>query len=203
MVDKCVELIKNDEKYLYYINKIQQTKEKSFFHYFFWPALISAITMVVILLWLFNDRNHASEQTANTSGPEESIHEPLILSDSTGMDTNAISQTNDTILFPENALIDLEEDNIKNEAEPVNNTGQPEKIGPSCVIIVGAFKNASNANRMIKRITSKGYVVYSGTHNGFKRVGITYDCSTIDPAVFRIKVREQFNSQAWHLHDTI
>jgi cell division septation protein DedD len=195
--------VKHDETYLYNLKKIQQPKEKSFFHALFWPALISVITILVILLWLFNDRNRVAEQAANTSVMEDDVHEPLILSDTTAMDTTAVSQANDTVLFPENGLIDLVEDSNLNEAGVVIHQGQPEKIGPSCVIIVGAFKNSANANRMIKRITSKGYVVYSGTHKGFRRVGIIYDCSSIDPAVFKIKVREEFKSQAWHLHDTI
>ena len=73
----------------------------------------------------------------------------------------------------------------------------------TCVVVIGAFKQQSNADRMIKRISAQGYNTYREYKNGMNRVGISYDCEHSDPDTFRAKVKKQFNKDAWHLHDTL
>jgi len=197
----------HDKDYLFNLTKGYQTKEKSTSNRFLWPILLAVITIFVIGLWFLSDRSSVSEHKVATNEMEEPFTEPIISHDSFETEIDQNSFQTDTALFQENDLMESEENaaasDNKSKSIIDQSSVKSEKIGPSCVIIVGAFKKAANANRMIKRITAKGYIAYSGTHNGLKRVGITYDCSTIDPVVFKVKVREQFSRYAWHLHDTI
>jgi hypothetical protein len=195
----------HDKDYLFNLTKGYQTKEKSSFNSFLWPILISAITILVIVLWFLSDRSTASANKESGTEMNKASDEQIITSDSFETDIDKITFHTDTALFPEKDLVEPDGNpkESKSESIPDKLSVKSEPIGPSCVIIVGAFRYSSNANRMLKRLSAKGYVTYSGKHNGLQRVGITYDCSTNDPIIFKAKVREQFNKQAWHLHDTI
>lgn len=195
----------HDKDYLFNLTKGYQTKEKSSFNSFLWPILISAITILVIVLWFLSDRSTASANKESGTEMNKASDEQIITSDSFETDIDKITFHTDTALFPEKDLVEPDGNpkESKSESIPDKLSVKSEPIGPSCVIIVGAFRYSSNANRMLKRLSAKGYVTYSGKHNGLQRVGITYDCSTNDPIIFKAKVRERFNKQAWHLHDTI
>lgn len=195
----------HDKDYLFNLTKGYQTKEKSSFNSFLWPILISAITILVIVLWFLSDRNTAFTHKVSGTEMNKPSDEQIIASDSFETEIDKITFQTDTALLPEKDLVEPDGNpkESKFESIPDKSSVKSEPIGPSCVIIVGAFRYSSNANRMLKRLSAKGYVTYSGKHNGLQRVGITYDCSTIDPLIFKAKVREQFNKQAWHLHDTI
>ena len=195
----------HDKDYLFNLTKGYQTKEKSSFNSFLWPILISAITILVIVLWFLSDRSAAFTHKVSGTEMNKASDEQIITSDSFETDIDKITFQTDTALFPEKDLVEPDGNpkESKFESIPDKSSVKSEPIGPSCVIIVGAFRYSSNANRMLKRLSAKGYVTYSGKHNGLQRVGITYDCSTNDPIIFKAKVREQFNKQAWHLHDTI
>jgi len=195
----------HNENYLYHLSKVSPSQKKSGFYYYLWPLLISAVVFTVILLWLFSNRSTVAVLRNDTIQKDKPISENPVSADITVADTFDTSYITDTVLFKEGEASEAE---IENNAEKsIANKGESpdeiKNIGPSCVIIVGAFKNSTNANRMLKKIAKKGYNSYSGSYNGFKRVGITYDCSTIDPAIFKLKIRQEFNNQAWHLHDTI
>lgn len=197
----------HDKDYLFNLTKGYQTKERSSFNSFLWPILVSVITIFVILLWFLSDRSTASANKESGSEIKNPTGEQIIASDSFETDIDKITFQTDTALFPEKDFVEPDGNtnqiNNKSESGQGQSMTKGEPIGPSCVIIVGAFRHSSNANRMLKRLSANGYITYSGTHNGLQRVGITYDCSTIDPILFKAKVREQFNKQAWHLHDTI
>ena len=195
----------HDKDYLFNLTKGYQTKENSSFNSFLWPILISAITILVIVLWFLSDRSTASANKESGTEMNKASDEQIITSDSFETDIDKITFHTDTALFPEKDLVEPDGNpkESKSESIPDKLSVKSEPIGPSCVIIVGAFRYSSNANRMLKRLSAKGYVTYSGKHNGLQRVGITYDCSTNDPIIFKAKVRERFNKQAWHLHDTI
>ncbi|MFZ1558715.1 MAG: hypothetical protein WAT37_02265 [Saprospiraceae bacterium] len=197
----------HDKDYLFNLTKGYQTKENSSFNSFLWPILISAITILVIVLWFLSDRSAAFTHKVSGTEMNKPSDEQIIASDSFETDIDKITFQTDTALFPEKDLVEPDGNTnpIDNKYESVNGQTNAKngQIGPSCVIIVGAFRYSSNANRMLKRLSAKGYVTYSAMHNGLQRVGITYDCSTNDPIIFKAKVREQFNKQAWHLHDTI
>jgi hypothetical protein len=73
----------------------------------------------------------------------------------------------------------------------------------SCVIIIGAFKEQSNASRLIQKIKRKGYQVYSSNDTGLQRVGVKYDCKAINPDSFKAKIQTAFDKNAWDLKDNL
>lgn len=188
--------IKHDDDYLYGLNgmTVPTAKNPSYTRYW-WPIAIGILTSCVIIYWCLSDsktnQNHLNQQQivpeVDTMIPSNSE----VLADTT-MQTDSLG-------YSDHTTIDIAIDN--NDAAI---TSQPTSLHTSpCVVIVGAFKNDQNADKLLKKIASHGFKPYTAHHNGLQRIGIAYDCESIDPDTFKSKIQKTFNMQAWHLHDTI
>jgi len=72
-----------------------------------------------------------------------------------------------------------------------------------CIVIVGAFGNTANADKMISKLQNLGYKTYSSNGQGLTRVGLYFECGINDQEQFKSKIRKQIAYDAWFLHDTM
>ncbi len=192
----------HDEAYLYELQKSQSYREKpSFLSQYLWPMTIGLVAIFVILFWLFSPKTPQQIENLNqeTDIPKIDVVDTLIAEDT--ITDNDFTKA-DTSTF---VASDLKKNHqTPSTAKPSDESKPIVKVhADQCVIIVGAFKNATYAKRMEKSISKKGYQVYSSDHQGLKRVGIRFDCKETSPDDFKAKIRTQFNREAWSLSDTI
>ncbi len=208
-------IIKHDEDFTHYLKQpIQKSVGKSL-HSLLWPALLAIFVSVIIIMWLASRLNHTNENSEKT---EQNISKDI------ENDANAIYEKIDSSLLEQkdNDPVVKEAETIKtvispkdpkkiikskvnapviNEAEDtINSKSKESRI---CVIIVGAFIDSSNAEKLTKKVRLAGYDVFRQESNGVKRVGIRYDCTTTNSETFKSKVKKTFTSEAWQLHDTL
>ncbi len=67
-----------------------------------------------------------------------------------------------------------------------------------CTIIVGAFKQGDNAEKMKQKILKEGYPIFEEKHNGLTRVGVILECDQQEPEIAKAAARK-FNQEAWLL----
>lgn len=172
---------------------------------YLWPILIGLITLLVIIGWFVTrdgiaDRSVVVEEVTKT----EILHDTILNDDSLLAEIDSMLEKS---VDSQNGL-DTPATVIKKSEPPIsqpiaeNDIASPTPM-KECIVIVGAFKKNQNADKLVKRINAKGYKTYTQMHNGLKRVGISYDCLSKNPDMFKSKVQKQFNKDAWHLHDTI
>lgn len=203
--------IRHDEDYLFRLSTPQKTQEVSSFKSYLWPSLIGLFVLAIILLWLLSAKKPTSVIT-NT------VEEPTTILPNSN--ESIITDTIVSIMDMDTMESKWQEKNITNQPDTSkNSTNKDGKSGKSksseeikehdyesnnsCIVIVGAFKDTANANKLLKSIASRGYKTFSSNYNGLRRVGVTYDCTTTNPETFKIQIRKVFNKDAWHLHDTL
>lgn len=76
-------------------------------------------------------------------------------------------------------------------------------IREGCVVIVGTFEDEHNAIAMLAEIEFYGYNTYQELNGGMYRVGVIYDCLSMDLEDFLIEIRNKFASNAWYLRPSI
>lgn len=86
-------------------------------------------------------------------------------------------------------------------AQTLTTNTQTHPLSDECVIIVGSFKNHKNASKLQKMISKKGYQAYVADYNGFRRIGVKFDCKNQDPEVFKLEIRQKINKDAWLLDE--
>lgn len=194
--------IVHDEEYLYNLAKSQSSKDKSSFtSQFLWPFIIALVTLFVILFWIFSPKPGQINTIQKPIKDEAELVDTSWVEDTiTTIDYNNVD-TLITALDKEKQEKQTSSNKDLNAVEEINNNLKSED--ENCIIIVGAFKNTVNAQRMIKNITQKGYQTFTSEHQGLKRVGVRYNCQNISPEAFKAKMRAQFNNEAWSLSDTI
>jgi hypothetical protein len=198
-----VKNIIHDEAYLYELQKSQSYREEpSFLSQYLWPMTIGLVALIVILFWLFSPKTLQLKENLNqkTDIPKLDVIDSLLAEDTIITDNDFTKSDSSTLVAS-----DLKK-NLQNPTteKPLDESKPIGKVQvDQCVIIVGAFKNATYAKRMEKSISKKGYQVYSSEHQGLKRVGVRFDCKETSPDDFKAKIRTQFNREAWSLSDTI
>lgn len=86
-------------------------------------------------------------------------------------------------------------------SKPTTSNTQADISSDECVIIVGSFKNHKNASKLQKMISKKGYQAYVSDYNGFRRIGVKFDCKNQDPEAFKLEIRKNINKDAWLLEE--
>jgi cell division septation protein DedD len=82
-------------------------------------------------------------------------------------------------------------------------TKQPEKQDPTastnepCFVVVGAFSNASNVERMVERIEAMGYTASQIKGGGLTRVAIQTSCDPSQLQTVLNTARSSINPEAW------
>ncbi len=172
---------------------------------YIWPILLALLTMIVIIGWfLSGDGNVAYSDVVEEGKKTEISHTTVLNDDSLLTEIDAILEKSEvTPNIKDTSTVIVEKTDAPAEIDSKGKINQPIPSLKTCIVIVGAFKNENNANKLIKRINSKGYKTYTQMHNGLKRVGISYDCVAKNPDLFKSNIQKQFNKDAWHLHDTI
>ena len=198
---KKAEHVVHDDNYLFNLqNSYATTSDVSSSQGLLWPSLIALGTILIILCWFFCPKSIPSaSSSAQTVIPQESV---------TTIVTDTITASTESVITKDSTSTEtMSRDSIgaqildDNSALPKVSTKS--KSAGECVVIVGAFKNKANANKMVRLIKAKGYHSYQQSHEGLQRVGISYNCASTDPDAFKTKVRTIFNKDAWHLQDTI
>ncbi|MBK9254671.1 MAG: SPOR domain-containing protein [Saprospiraceae bacterium] len=108
----------------------------------------------------------------------------------------------------ETKIIDPIGSDTASEANKVDASGLvPEKQNNNqtgeCIIIVGAFSNDGNAQKMLQKVEKAGYVPFSQENNGLTRVGMTFECNESDLTDSMISMRKKFTRDAWYLKPSI
>lgn len=118
----------------------------------------------------------------------------------------ALSPSPVTTTDPQNEFDDeepeLDEDNAfvtGNLGELVDTEGATRVPGlKEAIVIIGSFKDDSNAEKQIQAIFSDGYEAYSDQPNGVTRVGIRLGYETEDQLQEQLKViQARYNKKAW------
>lgn len=95
----------------------------------------------------------------------------------------------------------------KEQLNDVQKSPDPANLDPStsdgCIIIVGAFKDDNNANKLMQKLVNEGYKPYVGSVNGLKRVGISFDCEKRNPDSFKNVIKSTIAKDAWQLKETL
>ncbi|MBK9734541.1 MAG: SPOR domain-containing protein [Saprospiraceae bacterium] len=205
---------KDNDKYLGMNSSQNQHKAEKYFSKFWTfigPALIAIFAGIMIILWFLSDPKTGSEININSASNDslQIIDKKINLSDDDILESIDSIMEKDSIQYFKSTQEEISniESNRSVSADGgknvFKNLSEETKADKTCVVIIGAFKQRSNADKMIKKITSQGYRTYRELKNGMNRVGISYDCVHNDPDMFKAKVKKQFNKDAWHLHDTL
>ncbi|MBK8700170.1 MAG: hypothetical protein IPN29_11825 [Saprospiraceae bacterium] len=76
-------------------------------------------------------------------------------------------------------------------------------VGPNvtmpCVIITGSFKKAKYVLLMTERLQKLGYDVYTEETDSTTRVGLKYDCGSMDPDSLLSLIRTKVEKKSWIL----
>ncbi|MEN0048063.1 MAG: SPOR domain-containing protein [Bacteroidota bacterium] len=146
-----------------------------------WAIPLIVLLTLVALIFMFKDnifgnQNSATEETEQSARVNES---PIA----------ALEEPQDTVV----------EEYTDKGVEPIDvEAATPPPNQQIKKIVVGAFKDQTNASKLARKIQLKGYIPFSENRNGKRYVGITYayeSRSDLNRALANIK--KQFNKDAW------
>ncbi len=208
-------IIKHNETFQYYLKQPITKIHNAEFYSLLWPILIAIITILSILFWVISRSNetYTTHEVINSiskvagKSSVESIYQKI--------DSNISNQKQSENKIDSETLITEEVKDLPSHSKKPNRPDAPiinqsEFIENSkadeikkCIIIIGAFSDIKNADKLAVEASSKGYEVFRQNANGMNRVGIRYNCEKKNTEMFRSKIREIFNEKAWYLHDTL
>jgi hypothetical protein len=162
--------------------------------WFYWlPFVILGVIAIASLFYFLKDNQ------LNTSFENE-----IILDEKNNLNE---LQNNDTIttIYNQNEKVgegsETGEAIQKIEEEPIVNTKT--HTVKNCIIITGSYQQSKSSLKMIEKLQSKGYQVYTEQHNNFTRVGISFDCENIDLKEYIYEIRNTISKDAWYLIPSI
>ena len=75
----------------------------------------------------------------------------------------------------------------------------PDILKNGCVIIVGTYRNDTNAQSAYRTIETKGYTPYIENFQEMHRVGVLFDCASQDLDLYLSQVQKDISTNAWFL----
>lgn len=190
------ESLNHQEDYLFRLNNpYLEKKDKNRYSQYYGPILLGLFLLVFIMFWFLKPTSVNHEKSKPTSAViAENLPE---VSPDNVMTQDSAFETKEFYEIPENNTLEKnkDEETAKSIEETVTYT--------ECVLIVGSFKYSRNSKRMIETLQKDGYQTYTEIHNGFKRVGLIYDCQAQHPDSFKEEMRNEAFPGAWNLHDTL
>lgn len=142
----------------------------------------------------------------------EANNEKQLITNEAQEDTTTISQLNtkedtiesvsDTTASPTTEKISIKEIEIKQpkHSDTQINNSNDASISSNCVIVVGAFSLADNADKLKRALIKKGYPAYTFFRKGNKVVGIKQSCDDTKAINKMLKqIQAKYNSSAWIL----
>lgn len=143
------------------------------------------------------------ESTSAESKEEaEEMDEPIISEDSLSKeDQKAIineagEEVEDTITAdPKEYNVSPSDEKITDDKNEPSNIIEENNYG--CIVIIGAFKERKNADKLQARIKNKAYPVYSGINKGYFVVGVNTSCDRKISIPLLKKLKKEFKTNAW------
>ncbi|MEM8526861.1 MAG: HU family DNA-binding protein [Bacteroidota bacterium] len=162
---------------------VVETEETERSPIFRWAVPLIAVLTLAALIFMFKDQlfGNQNKQKENTEDQVRVNEAPIA----------ALEEPQDTI---------IEEYTSKGEEQIDVESATPPPNQRVKKIVVGAFKDQTNAGKLARKIQLKGYVPFSESRNGKRYVGITYPYES--DAEFRsalANIKKQFNKDAWVL----
>ncbi len=153
--------------------------------------LLAALWLIFLLLVLWPDRK--KEKPASHPVPVL----PDSLPDKPSEDTTLVSATPDTAITAADSSSDFQNEVLVQD----HNVAEidQEVRGKTCVIIVGSFQRAQNADRMKKKVRRDGYEPYTEAYGSFTRVGIKFNCLDRDLQQVLAELKLKYHPQSWVL----
>lgn len=164
-------------------------------------AALSGVLLLLVglpfVFWLLNPKYTTPDvQTASHLGSVfniTTITEPAtpveIEPDTTTTNTNIIADSNKTL----------------DPAWMHDSTEVAKKVDTKAntyVIVIGAFSDPANAQRVLRRLEKEGYFPDLATTNkGLQRIGIQITCAESELKLHLKDIRKKFNEQAWVIKD--
>lgn len=109
----------------------------------------------------------------------------------------------DEVITPKNN-IESNRNNRPTKKRQVKSTAQ--KAAPTasnssgqCLIMIGAFENMSNSERLIQKLNLDGFEVYQGSEGGLKTVGVRCPCIGERQAIVLSRIRRDYNREAYFI----
>lgn len=199
-VPASAEGIKHEESFLSDINRHRTVHKSSNKDQYLLPWLAILTVLVFIAYWFWQSNSTLVVPTVVDKTPVVTIIDTLSKEDTISDLDMTVSPPaiEEEVFMPEEPTSTTSEGQA---TEPQTTNKQPDLLSDECVIIVGSFKNHKNASKLQKLITKKGYQAYVADFNGFRRVGVKFDCKTQDPEAFKIEMRKKINKDAWLLDE--
>lgn len=205
-------LIRHDETFISDINKKRVIENPSALSKYWLPILTSLVVTGFIIFWLIRpDTTVLPPKSVEVQPPQKIAHVEVLPAEDTITD-NDLYIDDKTPEMPMAEPVPLKINPEKPEKKPGSEKSKtitstksvqtiPSLKGSECVVIVGAFKNHNNAVKLKSLIHKKGYQAYEADNGGLRRVGIRFDCSKTDAALFKEEIRSKINKDAWLLDE--
>lgn len=169
-------------------------------------ALTVALIAVAIIILFFLVRScyQSSNYSSDNLGDGDTIGLSVPESDNSSpiAEATSLRDSNKTLAYEDSitqkGLQDSDQESHWTEG------GQALDQITECIVILGVFHNAANADRMIIRLEDMGYSMYKGINpEGLTRVGFTFDCSETNLEEYIREVRKNMSPKAWYLSPSI
>lgn len=163
-----------------------------------WPWIVGAILLIGALSILT-----VKMCSTDNSDVYKSIDStPVVEVEKTGNEEEmtigneaAVMETDDAEAEP---ISDHQE---SNDEEEILSTVAANDSSNDCIVIVASMQNQNNIDRLIKKVQSKGYQLYTESHGAYTRVGVSINCSDL-PGSYKEYIRNvsnDFQVNAWSL----
>lgn len=159
------------------------------------------ILWLIFLALLFWPEQKPTATTAETTTEQDSSDllnhdDSLVLGILPAPDTNIAVDSN--ISPPDTVLVDHQVGETIIQQANMDSLSK-ELTHKDCIIIIGSFLKAGNADRLASKVSENHFEVYRGSYKDFHRVGIRFDCMQHDLRSLLDSLKKQFHPHAWVL----
>lgn len=158
-----------------------------------------------------NEKNHDPVKQGRIN--QAPIFDSMLTKDSimeSQLESNNEEKTKQEIIIPVDSVETsanqiAEEENANQETAIIPNESQLNEENISlgfeddCIVIVGAFRQSSNVDKMMKRLSDDGFSPWKSNHNGLVRVGAKTTCDPGDLNTLLSNCKSKYDSGAWVL----
>ncbi len=147
------------------------------------PIIVAILALSVLILRFIPNEDKK---------PETQLKKEIVTSD-----TIAPSPMSEKVEPIQDTTTHMVSEDLVQEPQADENTSEPSKETDDCVVYVGTFEKPDNVSKMVNKISNNGYHPYTESYQSYTRVGIQYDCRTMDSDSFKDVIRKQIEKDAW------
>lgn len=204
---KISESIKHADTFIDSMGYIHHKVKPSPLKGLLWPLFLAIICSIAVILWFFKDKQQVVDSPSKLEMQYDSVYDSVDEVDEVQF-TDDVDEFIEKHLESEGQNIESTQNEVLSEkmrdvSEPSIKSASNNHHENNCVIIVGVFKNELYTKKMKSKVEKSGYKVFVQEYNGMNRVGLYYDCKKTKDESFTSKIRQQFDQNAWYLHDTL